>query len=173
MLKRITQKIVVSVSMVISGTAASYIYLGSWLYASLIGLACLIGLLVLLSYHKEKDDRLRKARSKIHAAGYESTVEFLKKSSAAEISTKPSAPPPNTSAHQIPSDTQTALNLLDIEYTRNTSLSCVKRAYHKKVRAYHPDLETTISQEKATKHISELKAAKRLCMDFIQRSENV
>ena len=173
MLKRLTEKIAISAAIVISGTAVSYFYLGSWVYASLIGVVSLLSVMLLLSSQKEKDDRLQMARSKIDAAGYETTLKFAKNVESEKRPTDLNNQEVTNSTQRIPPELEAAFTLLQIDHSKDTSLSSIKRAFHKRVRAYHPDLDESISQDEATKNISKLKDAKRLCMDFIQRSENV
>lgn len=173
MIKHIQDKVVGGIAVVISGTAASYYFLGSSVYATLVGIALLIVLTIAIKSLSSKTAKFEAARSKIASAGISGTAEFRHNPEYQAASHDTVKVQTAQQKLNLEPEHFRALAALDLNWNDNPSVTCVRRAFHKKVRDFHPDLHTDISQEIATQNISYLKEAKKVCIDLIQRSDHV
>jgi len=171
MLQRLKENFLVTVSLAISASAVSYIFLKSLIYSSLVGVLLIVIYFVLNQRHVEKRRKQEEAKQKINSAGCdggspknESHMFTNHKDESIQFK--------KSDQYKLPSNVVDAFNLLGIEYCPDLTKECVRRSFHKKVRAYHPDLDRSITQEVATSNISNLQSAKKVCIDYLKEVQN-
>ncbi|ENM6583014.1 hypothetical protein AB8I92_003407 [Vibrio alginolyticus] len=167
----IKEKILGLASILITSFAATYYLSASYTFGVFTSAMFGIAYLYFMQRQQQQSVRRKEAQAKIRGFGYTNSIssQMERPSNASRSQSSPTLNeqnPFNFSEEEVQ-----AFKLLGLPIT-SLNISEIKKAFHHKVRYYHPDINQNISTDESIITVSNLNTAKTLCINATKRKQN-